>query len=852
MTPAQKEEQPRSSKDTSSKAAGKSVLIEEVADAEPTLEYLDSLKPRAKRFQREQHRSRRDNRNPFAKVSSKANSEDKDWERTKARINASFTRDQLLTLARAAKLPGSYGTKVRKNDLVRRIMVHRFGMEDARERADREKREELQKQSVLISFRPAELYLLLARGSAKIRQEASKAQVAILPRAPKKEAEQGGATNEPLGFWVRGKDEGIARIRNWIESFKQSIKTNQEEMTLLSTDAQAASGEALPQELVRFISQLSQCFIEASPIQDGKVKLSLAYLEDRAAQKAILLLRQYHAENAEAMKRIGAAALLDSHDAPKQYSMLPFVHNEPTSWIKQADDLLYGSQSDVSFRITHVPDLNAFSLLSTAKLSAMKLGGWSNQGQVQLEEPFQALLDTASSASTTVVEAANEIECSATLGHVLFSGGGLTLADEGLSEEEVLSRLQDPLAAPRPGIWPIQPTLDWARDFRTRFGREASRFVPATFFRPQKNASLDIWLDRQNYTLIGNGTPEASSEKMILVYQPADAGYSASASKLEVVLSRQPSESDAAEGAKGGWTIERASWVANAESDVMIPEKSADLRLSAKTMTALEDEARAAIEESLSSYLDVRSSGKVHKEVVVEEAEAETEVEEADGENEVNDLLGSETEVVVEQPAAPAISTATRSDSLPPSTLQLPSIGALALESATRMTVQTYEQRSNVAQAAPPPVAPVATPEAVDVDAAEPAAASTEAMMETAESSSESVTTPAADAVATDSLNDATTAAPEAEAAAAPITTAEVASESSSSEPTCTEQPQQNSTAAPSPLLLREISQDLITKTTIESLRIVWHSTAPQQTPAWKDAVEPLTALLDRHDISIR
>ncbi|CCF47933.1 hypothetical protein NDA11_002201 [Ustilago hordei] len=834
------DQQPQNSNsNSSSKAAEKSVLLEEVIDAEPTLEYLDSLKPRAIRYQMEPQHSRRDNSNPFSKAS-KSNPEDKRWEKMKARINASFTRDQLLSLARAAKLPGSYSTKVRKDDLVRRIMIHRFGMEDARERADREKREELQKQSVHISFRPAELYLLLARGSAKVRQEASKAPVAILPRAPKKEAEQAGNASEQLGFWIRGKEEGIERMKNWVQSFKQSIKTKEEQVTLLSGDAQAASGEALPQELVRFLSQLSRCFIEASPIQDGKVKLSLAYLDERTAQKAVLLLRQYHAENADAMQRLGAAAIIEGLDTTKQYAMLPFVHNEPTSWIKQADDLLYGSQSDLSFRVTHVPVLNSFSIL-TAQLSAMKLQGWGNQGEMQLEEPFKALLDNTSDTSTVEAQTAEEVECSAKLGYVLFNGGGLTLVDEGLSEEEALSRLQDPLAAPRPGIWPIQPTLDWSRNFRTRFGREASRFVPATLFRPQKNISLDIWLDGQNYTLVGKGTPEVSSEKMVLVYHPADVGYSASARKLEVVLARQQSKADAAEGAQGGWSIERASWVSKAESDVMIPEKSADFRLTAKSLVSLEADAHAAVEESVASFLYARPTEKVERYLMLREAETETEIEETEGESEVKDLLGSGIEIVDQDTASTADQTK-GSNSLPPSTLNLPSGGVLALESATRMTLQTYQQRSSLPEAAPQATTPIATPEAAS-------RSETESWSVPAESSADSAVTPAADAVAEATSDAVPTPTSQVEAEAAPITTAKVtaAAESSSPEPASSAQTQQALCSTRSPLLVREISQDLITESTTESLRIVWHSI-----PTWKDAVQRLSAIVDRHDISIR
>lgn len=803
---------PHSSSSPSEAQKSVGFFTEDVADAEPTLEYLDSLKPRKQRFQRDHQRHKRNNSNPFAKASTKGSSpEDKQWDRTRTRLNSSFTRDQLAALARSARIPGSYSTKVRKDELIRRIMVHRFGMEDAQERADREKREELEKRSVHISFRPAELYLLLARGSGRVRQEASKAQVAILPTPPAKETEQGAST-EKLGFWIRGKDQGIARMTRWVETFKQSISTKEEDVILsavssdtLPADSDAAAvGEVLPQELVRFISQQSRCFMEASPVRNGKLKLSLAYLDEQDAEKAVLLLRQYQADTADALQRIGAAAYRDDTDSGRHYGMLPFVPKEPTPWIKQADDLLYGSHSDVLFRVAYVPDLSGLSWHSTAELPTMKLKGWSHEGEGQFAEPFQALLESA--AAPLSAGPTSEIEYSAILGHVLFSGGGLTLADEGLSEEQVLSRLSDPLSVPCPGSWPIEHVLDWACDFRKRFGREASRFVPTTLFRPQKNVSLELWLERQGYELAGKGTIAAFAEKMVLVYQPAAEG---SGRKLEVVLARERKEADELAGARGGWSVEEARWVQKAEGDMMVPDKTADLRLSAKTIFTLQDEARKEVEDGLASYLNPRSAStraaralqEEDKEVEVHPAEATTEGHEAKAEPNVGELVGSETELMDHAPTA-AVKGATSTKYLPPSKLELSS-GLLALQSATRMTVQAYHQRSS-------PASPLAG--STELEASKPTVDAIEA------------------------------------AAGAPITAAEHATE-----PGETETP--DAASVPSPVLLREMTQDLVTKSTTESLRMTWRlpsSTPTPQAPQWTSLVHLISAFLDRHDISTR
>lgn len=864
------DETPRPVQEESPSSAGKNagkpekkvgLFTEEVADAEPTLEYLDSLKPRVKRFQKQERRPKRVNVNPFAKAT-RGNPEDKQWERTKSRIAASFTRDQLATLARAAKLPGSYAKTVRKDDFVRRIMVHRFGMEDARERADRERREELEKRSVHISFRPAELYLLLARGSGKVRQEASKASVAILPQAPPQETDQGEAT-EKLGFWIKGKDQGIARMTTWVETFKQSIKTREEEVVLSSADAtstDAAAGEVLPPELVRLVSQLSRCFMEASAVQNGRVKLSLAYLDELDAQKAVLLLRQYQAESAAAMQRLGAAAYCDSVDTLRQYAMLPFIPNEPSSWIQQADDLLYGSTSDISFRVSHLPDLNAFSLLSTTKLPDMKLNGWSHDGELPDGEPFQALLDAASSlpdaAGTSAASEGAEIECSATLGHVLYSSGGLTLADETLSEAEVLARLADPLAPPRPGKWPIENVLNWTRSFRERFGRDASRFVPTTLFRSQKNVSLDIWLERQGYVLVGNGTAQAACEQMALVYQPADM----QGRKLEVILDRAPVAEDSAADGKRGWQISEVRWVVKAEADMMVPEKSADLRLSAKQISPLEGEVLAAVEHGLGAFLSTKIAvvqpADATEDAAESNAEAEVEAEVEDVDAGAADLLGVETEVVdrpaeasanadTAEPVPTAASAASSTRALPPSRLTLPEVGVFELESARRMTVQTYQQRSSGVAAAQP-----------DLDAVKPLSAA-EALTEDGDAAPAPVPSESTDAV------DASEGASEGSAPNTPVDDAvedtketnelqdSEGAEDAAANESSTPAPAADSVEVASPSLVREIAQDLVTTTTTESLHLVWRSPT-QRAPAWPSAVSAISALVERHDMSIR
>ncbi|SPO20277.1 uncharacterized protein UTRI_00674_B [Ustilago trichophora] len=860
----QQVKEPPSSSPSSRKAekANVGLFIEEVADAEPTLEYLDSLKPRLRRFRKDDHRPKRDSVNPFSKsTSSKGNPEDKLWERTKARLNASFTRDQLATLARAAKLPGSYARSIRKDELVRRIMLHRFGMEDARERADREKREDMDKRSVHIAFRPAELYLLLARGSNTVRQEAGKARVVILPKAPAKTDTEEADSSEQLGFWIRGKDEGIAQMVQWVQEFKQSVKIKEEEV-VLSAEAGEAVVEVLPAELVRLISQLSNCFMEASPVQDGKVKLSLAYLQERDAQKAVLLLRQYQAESAEAIHRIGAAAYNDGLDTLRMYSMLPFVPNEPTSWIKQADDLLYGSTSDVDFRVSHLPEMNAFSLLPAAKLLDMNLKGWSHGGDLSFSEPFQSLLEAATASAARTPSSSStggkaEVECSATLGHILFRHGGLNLADEGLSETEVLSRLSDPLASPHSGSWPIEGVLKWTRDFHTRFGREPSRFVPTTIFRSQKNVSLDIWLERQGYLLANKGTPDAAREQIVLIYQPAEKGYSGVGGKLELVVRRsRVDERDASTSAKKDaavrWELDSARWVAKAEGDMMLPEKSADLRLCAKTISPLGQADLAAVQESLATYLDTKAStAHVGIPQAVEAAEQDAETDPVDEvEADAIDILGNETEVVDRSSAPPhpeeveansssaSSSLATHSSALPPSILTLPSMGKLGLESAIKRTVRTYVQRSSLMSAAP-----VTMPEA-ETEAIKPLSSAEAIVADGTESEAvvDSTTPSAAIDVAEEAADSPSVESQDATENAAPAEPSS-ASESAVEETSEVETPF-------SPSLIREISQDLVTKATAESLRITWGT--QQTAPEWNNVVEAISALVDRHDTSIR
>ncbi|PWZ01413.1 hypothetical protein BCV70DRAFT_198844 [Testicularia cyperi] len=771
-------------------------FADDVADAAPTLEYLDTLKPKPRR-KRNERQNKRTLVSPFGKAKAPESAEDKDWKRTRDLINVAFTRDQLASLGREAKLPGSYSKKVKKEELIRRIMIHRFRMEDAQERQERLRKEEREKANEYVQFEPAELFLLLSRGTGKLRDEAGKAAVAILPNAP--DADSATKTSG-LGFWIRGKEDGIAKMRNWASEFKQRVQRRQDEISLFDPSSDSAINPAstepryfVPTQLSQFVSRLSRCFVEVQTIEQGRLQLSLVYLDTQEADKAMLMLRRFLAEVAQSGDRAGAAAHADNLDVLRQYSMLPFVPNEPSSWLRQAEDMLTGANPELTFRVAQVPDQGAFMPSSPTALPDMAILGWHKHGELGMSEPFEqlhSLLPKSSTASTA--------EYSAELGHVLFSSNALTLADDQLTDEQLAEKMQDPLAAPRPGIWPVEHVAQWAREFRKQWGREASRFVPATFFRAQKDLSLVLWLDKHGWT----AKAAAGREQVVLTYQNPSVSASMGP-KLEVVLEVNPVSDDSS----ASWSIQHVRWTSTVQSDMMVPEHTIDLRLSSQFFSEADSDLLLQVQTALQGYLEHDLPA-------------------------TQDINGAEDGVTASTVTAGASQKASRRLTLPPSRIECEAVGPLTLEKAEKRLIYTYHQRSDDFFANTE-----AETTQTSSDPAQDEAGVSESVIP--EESSPEMAAPATVQAEQSPLSVASEGEAEAEVEAQDETEAEKQTPTESP----AEQPKPNT-----PRLVRQISQDPITGAIIESLKLTWSSTAP---PSWPSSVGHISSLIERYDSTV-
>ena len=198
-------------------------LREDQPNADPTLEYLDSLNPNFK----------------WRELPPQADSTDKErrdayasrvWNKTHDAVISSFTRDQLVKLAKQAKLKGSYSPKVKKGEFVRRILIQRFGLVDLVERQEKLRLAERDKVDDFIPFEPAQVFLLLAKRQSSIRNQTSQNDVMILANAPSKKDKR----DHGLGLWIRGKQAGNDAMKAWVQQFKQ-VSCASTEYLLLTT-----------------------------------------------------------------------------------------------------------------------------------------------------------------------------------------------------------------------------------------------------------------------------------------------------------------------------------------------------------------------------------------------------------------------------------------------------------------------------------------------------------------------------------------------------------------------------------------------------------------------------------------
>lgn len=210
------------------------------ADSEPTLEALDALRPKSP------PRSRASN----AQVARTA------WDTTFKRLQVSFTRPQLYRLSKEANLK-NIKTSLTKSDLVRAILQQRFALHDPNAASAAS--------ALFLPLELSEVFLLATHGHEMLR-------IAQNTLASFSIEKQNGET----GAVIRGSDDAIAGVRDWVQSFRRHI--HKTEVTL---PFDASLG------LLLRISEVSGCYIE----RHG-ASAKFRFLDVSAAHTASVLLEQ--------------------------------------------------------------------------------------------------------------------------------------------------------------------------------------------------------------------------------------------------------------------------------------------------------------------------------------------------------------------------------------------------------------------------------------------------------------------------------------------------------------------------------------------------------------------------------
>lgn len=215
------------------------------ADSEPTLEALDALQPK---------------RPSKSRVLS-AQTARTTWDTTFKRLQASFTRPQLYRLSKEANLK-NIKTSLSKSDLVRAILQQRFALHDPNAA--------VAASTLFLPLALSEVFLLASHGHEmfRIARDAS-ASFSIEKR------------NGETGAVIRGSDDAIASVRDWVQTFRRHIHKAE---VKLPFDA--------PTGLLRRIAEVSGCYIE----QHG-ASAQFQFVDATAAHTASVLLEQSAVKN---------------------------------------------------------------------------------------------------------------------------------------------------------------------------------------------------------------------------------------------------------------------------------------------------------------------------------------------------------------------------------------------------------------------------------------------------------------------------------------------------------------------------------------------------------------------------
>ncbi|WFD29461.1 hypothetical protein MSPP1_000470 [Malassezia sp. CBS 17886] len=324
------------------------------AGAQPTLETLDALRPR----------TRQQRRTPSpAAAAAQATHAQEAWDATARGVADSFTRPQLLVLARGAGLKGVKSSHT-KAQIVHAILTQRFQL------ADPDTPDSSGTQFVQLG--PRDVFLLAPHGASFLgAARDAGARVVVTSR------------NKTPGVFISGTPSAVERVRSWLSAFLQRVRVRTVEVPqglvpppqgFVPPPRESVSPrQGLVPPPLQTIAQHTQCYVRE--IDAGKAlggpTYELSYLEEHHAHAAAILLSQGAAANQVDVHRLWCYA--DS----TRMSVVPLRHPSPPDaafaffrWAHM-DDQMHAAESSPLRMLQPLADTPAESDLAQMLLTEL-------------------------------------------------------------------------------------------------------------------------------------------------------------------------------------------------------------------------------------------------------------------------------------------------------------------------------------------------------------------------------------------------------------------------------------------------------------------------------------------------
>lgn len=320
------------------------------SDMPPTLDAIDALAPAA--------RARR------AKGESDAEFARTRWETAFRSVRDSFTRPQLYDLAKEAQLR-NIRSSLPKAELVRAFLEQRFSLKNPDVLGDAS------------AFVPLELgdVFLLARNGRNLFEAARDADATV--SIEKRDGQTGAA--------VRGTEQGIATLSDWLSSFCAHIHK-------ASIEADAPLG------LVHMIAERSGCYLE----KEGK-EIHMRFTDATAAHTAAVLLQQYNSRT--------SASHLACLGAPSEPLIpLPYapgtLHSLADAYAMKSEHVRYTAPQHAAFATTGLSHVDLEGLREAAAPAPLPIELLGGEWKTHLRVAFGHAVWPATSQPTSLSDLA--------------------------------------------------------------------------------------------------------------------------------------------------------------------------------------------------------------------------------------------------------------------------------------------------------------------------------------------------------------------------------------------------------------------------------------------------------------